>query len=188
MKLFKSKAEKLQERKMQVKQSMKELEKRIRKLQEQEKVYIEAARVAQKEDLPDQVKLARDALKMTISERKRTMSMLLNTKILSQMQEMSEMTGEFLKSIQNISKNISGVASADMSKIQGELKVAMNMVADQTDNLSDMLEDSQDDVSSFSSNNALVTDDDIDGLIYGNGQDTTDDDAALAEMRAQLDK
>ena len=73
MGLFKSKQEKEQERRMLVKQSMKELEKRVRKLKEQEAVYIKAAKTAQEENLPRQIQLAKDALKMTISERKRTM-------------------------------------------------------------------------------------------------------------------
>ena len=87
MGLFKSKAEKEQERKMLVKKSMRELEKRIVKLKEQEGKYIQAAQLAIREQLPDQEKLAKEALKMTISERKRTYKMLLNAQIISQMKE-----------------------------------------------------------------------------------------------------
>ena len=66
MGLFKSKEEKLAERKALVKQSMKELEKRIRKLKEQEAVYIKAAKVAQQENLPEQIALAKNALKANV--------------------------------------------------------------------------------------------------------------------------
>ena len=146
MGLFKSKAEKEQERRMLVKQSMKELEKRIRKLKEQEAVYIRAAKTAQEENLPQQIQLAKDGLKLTISERKRTLQMLLNAQIISQMRDMSAMTGEFLKAVHNISKSIAGTANQDVNKISAELKIAMGKVENQTENLADMLEDSQDEL------------------------------------------
>ena len=57
MGLFKTKAEKEQERKMLVKKSMRELEKRINKLKEQEGKYIQAAQIAIREQLPDQENL-----------------------------------------------------------------------------------------------------------------------------------
>ena len=170
MKLFKSKAEKEAERRMLVKQSMKELEKRIRKLKEQEAVYIRAAKAAQQENLPKQIQLAKDALKMTVSERKRTMEMLLNAQIISQMRDMSAMTGEFLKAVHNISKSIAGSTSQDVNKISSELKMAMGKVQDQTENLADMLENAQDDLSDYSEEtSATVSDEEIDQLIYGAG-------------------
>ena len=141
MGLFKSKAQKEQERKMLVKQSMKELEKRITKLKAQEGKYIEMAKIAQREELPDQIKLAEEALRMTISERKRTYKMLLNSQIISQMKDMTSMTNEFLSAIQVISKDIAHGTTADMSKISGELRLAMDKVSEQTEQLSDMLEE-----------------------------------------------
>ena len=167
MGLFKSKQEKEQERRMLVKQSMKELEKRVRKLKEQEAVYVRAAQAAQQENLPKQIQLAKDALKMTISERKRTMEMLLNAQIISQMRDMSAMTGEFLKAVHNISKSISGVSNQDVNKISAELKVAMGKVENQTENLADMLENSQDDISDYSDGMSSVSDEEVDQLIYG---------------------
>lgn len=167
MALFKTKAEKEQERRMLVKQSMKELEKRVRKLKEQEAVYIRAAKTAQEENLPRQIQLAKDALKMTISERKRTMEMLLNAQIISQMRDMSAMTGEFLKAVHNISKSISGTTSQDVNKISAELKMAMGKVENQTENLADMLESSQDDIYDSAEGMTAVSDEEIDQLIYG---------------------
>jgi len=167
MGLFKSKEEKEQERRMLVKQSMKELEKRIRKLKEQESVYVRAAQAAQQENLPKQIQLAKDALKMTIAERKRTMEMLLNAQIISQMRDMSAMTGEFLKAVHNISKSIAGSTSQDVNRISSELKVAMGKVENQTENLAEMLENSQDDMSDYSDGTTTVSDEEIDQLIYG---------------------
>lgn len=166
-KFFKSKAEKEQERKMLVKRSMKELEKRIAKLKEQEQVYINAARVAIREELPDQIKLATEALKMTRSEEKRTYKMLLNAQIISQMKDMTAMTNEFLGAIQVISKDIANTTTADMSKLTSELRMAMDKVSEQTENLGEMLEESQDTVSDFTATSNIVSDDEINALIYG---------------------
>ena len=189
MALFKTKEEKEQERRMLVKQSMKELEKRIRKLKEQEANYIKAAQVAQRENLPRQIQLAKDALKMTVSERKRTMEMLLNAQIISQMRDMSAMTGEFLKAVHNLSKSIAGSTSQDVNKISAELKMAMNKVENQTENLADMLENAQDDMGDYSENITSISDDEIDQMIYGvggsaaSGSEISLDDELLALQR-----
>lgn len=191
MGLFKTKAEKEQQRRMLVKQSMKELEKRIRKLKEQEGVYIRAAKVAQEENLPQQIKLAKDGLKLTISERKRTLQMLLNAQIIAQMRDMSAMTGEFLKAVHNISKSIAGTSSQDVNKISAELKIAMGKVENQTENLADMLEDSQDDLSDSAEGMSAISDDEIDQLIYGTGGAQTADvsiDQELLALQQELNK
>ncbi len=193
MGLFKTKQEKEQERKMLVKQSMKELEKRIRKLKEQEAIYIKTAIVAQEENLPQQIQLAKEALKMTVSERKRTMQMLLNAQIISQMRDMSAMTGEFLKAVHNISKSIAGTATQDVNKVSSELRKAMGMVENQTENLADMLENSQDSFSDYSDGMSSVSDAEIDQMIYGtsgsavNNMDMSIDQELLA-LQKELNK
>ena len=185
------KAKKEQERRMLVKQSMKELEKRIRKLKEQESVYIKAAKTAQEENLPQQIKLAKDGLKLTISERKRTLQMLLNAQIIAQMRDMSAMTGEFLKAVSTISKSIAGTANQDVNKISAELKIAMGKVENQTENLADMLEDSQDDLSDSAEGMASISDEEIDQLIYGNGAGQSSDmsiDQELLALQNEINK
>lgn len=189
MGLFKSKAQKEQERKMAVRRSMKELEKRIQKLEEQKKVYIDSVKIAEREGLPDEVKFARNALRMTESERKRTYQMLLRARVMSQMKDMSAMTNEFLEAIHTISKDIVGMTTTDMSKITGELRMAMDKVSEQTENLEELIEDSQDSVSAFSDESSLVTDADIDKLIYGSdggANSAVDIDADIERLRKQL--
>jgi hypothetical protein len=63
MGLFKTKQEKEQERKMLVKQSMKELEKRIRKLKEQEAVYIKQPLLLRRRTSPSRFSLQRTRLR-----------------------------------------------------------------------------------------------------------------------------
>ena len=187
MGMFKSKAQKEQERKAKVKQSMRELEKRIQKLRAQEGKYVEMAKVAMREELPDQIKLAEEALRMTISERKRTYKMLLNAQIISQMKDMAGMTNEFLGAIQVLSKDISKGTTADMSKLTTELRAAMDKVKDQTENLSELMEDSQDDISEFSTDNSLVSDDELKARIYGTATAAAGEGAAAAADDSDID-
>lgn len=191
MGVFKSKAEKEQERRMAVRRSMKELEKRIVTLKKLEAEHIRSAQEAMREELPDQIKLAKEALKLTISERKRTYKMLLNARIISQMRDMSNMTSEFLNAISIISKDIANTTNADMSKLSGELRNAMDKMTQQTEDLGEMLEDSQDYMGDFSEGSSLVSDDEIDKLIYGRGGEGATDaelDDELAALKKQLEQ
>lgn len=174
MAIFKTKAEKEQEKKMLVKRSMNELRKRISKLESQEKVYVEQAKIAIREELPEQIKLAKQALKLTVAERKRTYQMLLNAEIISQMKDMTAMTTEFLQAVQVLSKDIARDTGINTAKVQEELRIAMGKVAENTENLEELLQTSQDELTDFSSSAEVVTDNDIDKMIFG-GQGAVSD-------------
>ncbi len=192
MKLFKSKEEKAQEKRAEVRKSMRELKNRIAKLKAQENKYIEAAQVAMREELPEQVQLAKSALKSTIAERKRTYKMLLNAEIISQMKDTAQMTESFLNAVHIISKEIAGSTSRDMTKLTNELKLAMDKVAGQTEDLDAMLQDSQEDMGDYTAESELVSDDEVEKLIYGakGAADTEGDDidAELAKIKRTLDE
>lgn len=174
MALFKTKKEKEFEKKQLVRKSMNELRKRIAKLQAQEKVYVEQAKIAIREELPEQIKLAKQALKMTVAERKRTYQMLLNAEIISQMKDMTEMTAEFLKAVQVLSKDIAQDTGINTAKVKEQLQIAMGKVAENTENLEDMLESSQADLTDYSATVEVVTDSDIDKMIFGNDNSVSD--------------
>lgn len=188
MAIFKSKAEKEQEKKMLVKRSMNELRKRISKLEGQEKVYVEQAKIAIREELPEQIKLAKQALKLTVAERKRTYQMLLNAEIISQMKDMTAMTTEFLQAVQVLSRDIAKDSGINTTKVQQELRVAMGKVAENTENLEELLVNSQDDITDFSSNTEVVTDSDIDKMIFGgdNSVSDADIDKDIEAIRSKL--
>ena len=193
MGLFKSKAQKEQERRVLVKQSMRELKKHIGKLEEKQAKYVQTIRWAQKENLPNQAQLAAQGLKMTVAERKRTMEMLLNAEIISQMRDTSEMTKEFLKAVHNISKSIASSTSMDVNKISAELQSAIDKVEEQTENLSDMLENAQGDVGTYAENFSAesVSDEEINELIYGTGAGASSTpalDEELLALKKELNK
>lgn len=187
MALFKSKEQKEMERKQAIKRAMNDLEKRIKKLEAQKIVYINAAKDAIKEELPEQIALAKNALKLTEAERKRTKQMLLNTQVISQLRDMTAMTTEFLGTVKVISKSIAQGTSADVNKIGVDLAAAMEKVGMQTDALEDMLEESQSAVVDNNlSGDALVSDDEIEQMIYGTGAvaGAAGDSALDAELEA----
>ncbi len=184
MKLFKSKQEKEFEKKQQVKQALRELDKRIVTLRKKEEIYIGIAKKAIEENLPDQVELAKKALKMTISERKHTQKMLLNAQIISQMRDMGQMTNEFLNAMHIISKDIAQTTVTDMSSVTDELRMAMDKVSTQTEELTDMLEDAESDITDYTQN-ADVADAEIEKRIYGSG---SEEDAAIEAEFAELAK
>ena len=185
--IFKSKAEKAQERKMKVKQSMREMEKRIAKLEETKTVYIQAAREAAASGLQEQLDRAKNALRMTDSEIKRTKQMLLDARIISQMKDMTEMTTQFLQAVKVISEDIARGTKMDVSQVNAELQIAMDRVSDQTDQLEDMLKDSQDNAKTYSNETATISDAELDRMIFGTSElDTPAMEEKLAELKNEI--
>lgn len=187
MKLFKSKQEKEMEQKQKVKQSMRELQRRIEKLKQQEDSYKQAAQYAIKEELPAQLELAKKALKLTISERKRTQQMLLNAQIISQLRDMTKMTSQFLEAVRTISTDIAKTTGTDMSAVTNDLRLAMEKVSAQTDTLGDMMQDAEMEIGE-QANGADVSNAEIDKLIYGNMAGSAQSDESIERELAELEK
>jgi len=177
MGLFKTKQEKEFERKMIVKKTINALRKNVLYLEEQEKKYIEKAKEAIREDLPDQVVMARQYIKETIAQRKRVYRTLLSAEMIIQMKDISGMTKEFLKAVQVLSKQMVINTQIDMSKVQNDLSFALDKVDEQISNLDDMLEDNQNRYSSTTTaNSEYITDTELDQLIYGSNAPTSESD------------
>lgn len=166
MGLFKSKAEKEQERKMAVKQAVRDLEKRIEKLKEAEAKYIKMAEIAINEDLPQMLENVKSNIQITRSERKRTYSMLIQTQMLAQMKEMTDSTGEFFNTVRNISKAVAGTSVADMRKITADLRQAMDNIEQTNEVLTNVIEETNDAVGDLATNTALESSDKVDDAIY----------------------
>jgi len=166
MGLFKSKAEKEQERKMAVKQAVRDLEKRIEKLKEAEAKYIKMAEIAINEDLPQMLENVKSNIQITRSERKRTYSMLIQTQMLAQMKEMTDSTGEFFNTVRNISKAVAGTSVADMRKITADLQKAMDNIEQTNEVLTSVIEETNDAVGDLATNTALESSDKVDDAIY----------------------
>ena len=144
MGLFKSKQQKEIEKKMLIKRTINTMNKQINKLEDQKRVFIEAAKRAKQRDLDAQFNLALSGYKMTVQQQKRAQEMLLNFEITSQMRDVTMMTTEFLRGMSDISKEMSKLADAkEFAKIQTQFEEAMAAVETQTDQMDNFMEMSQ---------------------------------------------
>lgn len=144
MSLFKSKQQKEIEKKMLIKRTINTMNKQINKLEEQKKVFIDAAKRAKQKDLDAQFNLALSGYKMTVQQQKRAQEMLLNFEITAQMKDVTMMTSQFLQGMSDISKEMTKLADAkEFAKIQAQFEEAMAAVETQTDQMDNFMEMSQ---------------------------------------------
>jgi len=144
MGLFKSKQQKEIEKKMLIKRTINTMNKQINRLEEQKKVFIEAAKKAKLKDLDAQFNLALSGYKMTVQQQRRAQEMLLNFEITAQMKDVTMMTSEFLRGMSDISKEMTKLADAkEFAKIQAQFEEAMVAVETQTDQMDNFMEMSQ---------------------------------------------
>lgn len=144
MRLFKSKQQKEIEKKMLVKRTINTMNKQISRLEDQKRVFVDAAKRAKEKDLEAQYQLALSGYKMTVQQQKRAQEMLLNFEITAQMKDVTMMTSEFLRGMSVISKEMTKLADAkEFAKIQAQFEEAMVAVETQTDQMDNFMEMSQ---------------------------------------------
>lgn len=166
MGLFKSKQTKQIEKKMLVRKTMNAMNKHIKELEEQKKIYLNAAKMAKEKNLPTQFSLALSGLKMTLSQQKKAYEMLLNFEITSQMKDMSLMTSEFLKGMGVLSKEMARLTNnKEFEKVQRQFEVAMESVELQTEKMDVFLDMNKTTFASQSNDGNRISDDEIESLI-----------------------
>ncbi len=178
MGLFKSKQDKEIEKKMLIKKTMNSMQKHISKLEEQKKVYIEAAKSAKQKGLTAQVNLAISGLKMTMAQQKKAQEMMLNFEITSQMKDMTMMTSEFLKGMSTLSKEMTKLTdNKDFAKVQKQFEVAMSSVDKRSMEMEVFLDMSSSEFASQSVDPSGIKDEEIMALI----DDVASDDELATE-------
>ena len=144
MGLFRTKQQKEIQKKMLVKRTVNTMNKQIARLEEQKKVFIDAAKIAKEKNLDAQFNLALSGYRMTVQQQKRAQEMLLNFEITAQMRDVTMMTTEFLKGMSVISKEMSKLADAkEFEKIQAQFEEAISAVETQTEQIDSFMEISQ---------------------------------------------
>lgn len=144
MGLFLSKQQREIRKKMLVKRTVNSMNKQIARLEEQKKVFIDAAKRAKEKGLDAQFNLALSGYKMTVQQQKRAQEMLLNFEITAQMRDVTVMTTEFLKGMSVISKEMSKLADAkEFEKIQAQFEEAISAVETQTEQIDSFMEISE---------------------------------------------
>lgn len=194
MGLFKSKQEKEFKRKQAQIKFVNALTKRIKDLDKQKEEYVAAVRIALKEGIPDQVELAKSALRLTLAWRKKAYRELLNVKILSQMLDQQKSETEFVKVIRSVTSDIIGVKAANAEKVKTQLASAMDKIKVQTEILSDLMDSGQTEITGLSDADDTVLDAEVNRVIYGtaspsgknSSRDIEDDIKALRDKLGQI--
>lgn len=141
---FKSKQQKEIQKKMLVKRTINSMNKQIARLEDQKKVFVQAAKTAKEKNLEPQFNLALSGYRMTVQQQRRAQEMLLNFEITAQMRDVTMMTTEFLRSMSSISKEMTKLADAkEFEKIQTQFEEAINAVETQTEQMDTFMEISQ---------------------------------------------
>lgn len=186
MGLFKSKQTKEIEKKMLVRKTLNSMNKHIRELEEQKKVYLNAAKLAKQKDLPMQYNLAISGLKMTISQQKKAYEMLLNFEITSQMKDMSLMTSEFLKGMGVLSREMAKLTNnKEFEKVQQQFEIAMQGVELQTEKMDMFLDANQEIFASHATDGNRISDKEIESLIE---EDASQDEIASDDIDKELEE
>ena len=188
MGIFKSKQQKEIEKKMLVKRTINTMNKQINRLEDQKKVFVDAARRAKEKDLDAQYQLALSGYKMTVQQQRRAQEMLLNFEITAQMKDVTMMTSEFLRGMSVISKEMTKLADAkEFAKIQAQFEEAMVAVETQTDQMDNFMEMSQETFynQGLDKNGKQMSDEEFEKFIMEQvGQDEMSDEAIEKEMEA----
>jgi len=154
------------EKRMLARKTVSQMNRHIAKLDEQKKVYIDAAKRAVRQGLKAQYDLAVSGLKMTISQQKKAHEMLLNFEITSQMRDMSQMTTEFLRGMGSLSKEMFKLTNEkEFAKVQKEFERAMASSEQQTLHMEMFLDQNKSTFASASGNPENVSDAELEKLI-----------------------
>jgi hypothetical protein len=195
MGLFKSKAEKEFESKQLIRKQIRDFDRRVAKLEEQMNKHIESARTAIKENLQEQVNLAKVALARTIQERKMTIRMKIFFEVMTQIKDMAEANKHFVKSIKNLSEQMEVANTVEVQKIFNKFDLEVDKANMMAEEIQDQLNVQEDKYKRQEVSEIKVTDSEIDTLIYGTKptqgvvNSTVDPlEKKLEELKAKIEK
>ena len=195
MGLFKSKAEKEFESKQLIRKQIREFDRRVAKLEDQMNKHIESARTAIKENLTEQVSLAKSALARTIQERKMTIRMKIFFEVMTQIKDTAEANKHFVKSIKTLSEQMEVANTVEVQKIFDKFDVEVEKANMMAEDIQDQLNVQEAKYKKQEVSEIKVTDSEIDTLIYGTKPltgtvNTTVDplEKKLEELKAKIEK
>lgn len=141
--MFKSKSQKELEMRMALKKTLREMERQIKKLDDQKESFIKEGKEAYEKGLKQQFSLAVSGLRITMAQKKKVESMLLNLKITAQLKDISQMTVDFLGQMKAVSKEMIKLTNEKaFQKVAADFEFAMDKFSTQTDQMETFLEDS----------------------------------------------
>ena len=175
----KSKEEKLVAQRMAINATMDKMQSFVAQLEPKKQLFIDKARQAQKSGLVAQEKSARAALKQVMSQQRLAEKMLVNFEIMTNMRDLTEMSGDFLKGLVVMGKQMAGLtAKMDFVKSEKELNKAMIEAQVQTEKMNEFLDRMTVTIDSGFEEAGGIADEEIDAVI---GVDETREQRSLDE-------
>jgi len=195
MGLFKSKEERQIERTILIRKTLGMFAGQIKKLKVQEDGYLASARQAKQAGAPQQVALAKKALKATMVQRRRLNHQMLTLKIATQMKDQAEAHAQFAKALSGVSKSIAEMfGSVDMTATQKDFELAMGKARNMEERVDMFLSCSNESIfGEVDEAGELVSDTEIDKLLdfeaaADNETADADIEAGLKEIQSELAK
>jgi hypothetical protein len=142
--MFKSKKQKEFEKRIAQKRLLKELSNQIKKLDMQKNAFIRDGQEAYSKGMKQQFNLAAAGLRISLNQKKRVETMLMNLKITSQLKDISKVTVEFLKKKKSVSKDLIKITDLkSFDKISNDFEFALRRFSNQTENMENFMDGSE---------------------------------------------
>jgi hypothetical protein len=142
--MFKSKKQKEFEKRIAQKRLLKELSNQIKKLDMQKNAFIRDGQEAYSKGMKQQFNLAAAGLRISLNQKKRVETMLMNLKITSQLKDISKVTVDFLKQMKSVSKDLIKITDLkSFDKISNDFEFALRRFSNQTENMENFMDGSE---------------------------------------------
>lgn len=142
--MFKSKKQKEFEKRIAQKRLLKELSNQIKKLDMQKNAFIRDGQEAYSKGMKQQFNLAAAGLRISLNQKKRVETMLMNLKITSQLKDISKVTVDFLKQMKSVSKDLIKITDLkSFDKISNDFEFALRRFSNQTENMENFIDGSE---------------------------------------------
>ena len=157
--MFKTKKQKEFDKRIAQKKLLKELSNQIKKLDMQKNAFIRDGQEAYSKGMKQQFNLAAAGLRISLNQKKRLETMLMNLKITSQLKDISKVTVDFLKQMKSVSKDLIKITDLkSFDKISSDFEFALRRFSSQTENVENFIDDSEKTITNTNSN---INEDDI---------------------------
>lgn len=183
---FKSKEEKAIEQRMLIKRTASRMSKYIADLEPKKKAFIQKAKEARQKGASNQERLAKNALKQVIAQQRMAEQMLLNFEITAQLKDLTELSGEFMRGMTSVSKEMSKLTSQiDFGAATKEFSKAMAKSQVQSEKMSVFLDRLGETFDVAVADSDSIPDSEVDALIDGEaaGEETLLDREIEAKLR-----
>ena len=168
MSLFKSREERRLERELEIKRGIQKMRGQIRKLEKDEKGFLQKAKRAKQLGDTTQLNFIKATLKRTAANRRLMERQILNIETFNQLKDQAEAQADFARSLQTVAQSVGeAYGSVNIVEIQKNCEKAIGQYESMQQMMEMFMESSTESMANLENAQAddVVTDDEIDKLI-----------------------